>query len=101
MEGLHKENVVLSQGTPRYLIIIIRRKVENVMHNVVLLHAAAITEKVHFIHLLLVLFLQLLILSGEPSLQLIFFFNSKPCLLLLHIFLLSRESSAKLLYLPL
>ena len=42
------------------------------MHNVVLLHAAAVTEKVHFVHLFLVLRLHLLLLSDERSLQLLF-----------------------------
>ena len=78
-EELHKEGVVSSRGTPRYLILVIRMKGRNIMHNVVFLHAAAVTEKIHFIHLLLILLLQLLLLSDKPNLQLIFL-SGKPCL---------------------
>ena len=49
------------------------------MHNVVFLHAVAVTEKVHFIYLFLILRLQLLLLSDESNLQLIFL-RRKPCL---------------------
>ena len=71
-EELHKESVVSSRGTPRYLILVIRRNGGNIMHNVIFLHAIAVIEKLHFIHLFLILRLQLLLLSDESNLQLIF-----------------------------
>ena len=63
-----KKCVVSSRGTPKYLILVIRRKGGNIMHNAIFLHAATVTEKVHFINLLLILCLQLFLLSDKPNL---------------------------------
>ena len=57
------------------------------MGNTILLHAASVAKKVHLIHLFLVLRLQLLFLSGKPSLK------------LLHLLLLGHKSSPELLHL--
>ena len=78
MKELHRRYVVSSRRTSRYLILVIKRKEENVVHYVVFLHITAIAEKVHLVYLLLILRLQLL-LSYEPSLQL-FFLGNEPCL---------------------
>ena len=42
------------------------------MHNSVLLHTAAVAKEVHPVRLLLVFLLHLLLLSGKPSLHLLF-----------------------------
>ena len=44
----------------------------NVVYDAIFFHIATTVEKVHFIHLLLILRFQLLLLSGKPDLQLIF-----------------------------
>ena len=85
LRAKHWKNVVSSGGTPAYFVIIIRRERGNVLSNTILLHAAAVAEKVHIVHLFLVLRLQLLI-------------SSKLSLKLLHLLLLSHESGAKLLH---
>lgn len=72
MEELHKRYDVSSQRTSKYFILVIRKKVENFVHNAVFLHTTVVAEKVHFVHLLLVLRFQLLLLSDKSGLQLIF-----------------------------
>lgn len=83
----HGKNVVSSGKTFRYFILVIEREKVNVLGNAILLHAAAVAEEVHLIHLLLVLRLQLIPLSGKPNLK------------LFHLLLLSHESSPELLHL--
>ena len=87
LRAKHWKNAISSGGTPGYFGLIIRREGENVLSNTILLHAAALVEKVHLVHLLLVLRLQLILLSGKPSLKLI------------HLLLLSHESGPELLHL--
>lgn len=85
----HERNVISSGGTSKYFIFIVRRKRENVLGNAILLHVAAITEKVHFIHLILILRLHFLFLSCKPSLKIPYFFplGHKSSSKLLHLFL--------------
>lgn len=83
----HGKNVVSAGKPVGYFILIIEREKVNILGNAILLHAAAVAEEVHLIHLLLVLRLQLIPLSGKPSLK------------LLHLLLLSHESCPELLHL--
>lgn len=83
----HGKNVVSSGKTIGYFILIIGKEKVNILGNAILLYAAVIVEEVHLIHLLLVLCLQLIPLSGKPSLK------------LLHLLLLGHESSSELLHL--
>lgn len=83
----HSKNVVSSGKTFRYFILIIEREKVNVLGNAILFHAAAVAEEIHLIHLLLVLRLQLIPLSSKPNLK------------LLHLLLLSHESSPELFHL--
>lgn len=86
----HSKNVVSSGKTVEYFILIIGREKVNVLGNAILLHAAAVAEEVHPIHLLLILRLQLIPMSGKPSLKLLH---------LLHLLLMSHESNPELLHL--
>ena len=64
------------------------------MHNSVLLHTAAVAEEVHLVRLLLVFFLHLILLCGEPSLHLLFLSNqTRPQIL--RLLFLGGEASPK------
>ena len=67
-EELHKEGIVSSRGPPGYLILVIRRNGRNIVHDTIFLHTTTLTKEVPFIHLLLILRLQFLLLSNEPNL---------------------------------
>lgn len=81
----HGKNVVSSRKTVGTFILIIGREKVNILGNAILLYAAAIAEEVHLIHLLLVLCLQLIPLSGKPSLKLLHLLLQL-CILLLSLF---------------
>ena len=61
MEESCKSYTISSWRTFRYLILVIRREGMNVVHDAIFLHTVAIAEKVHFVHLLMILCFQLLL----------------------------------------
>lgn len=68
IEEIHKEGVVSSRRALGYLMLVIRRKWGNILHDVVFFHTAAVAEEIHFIYLLLILRLQFLLLSCKTRL---------------------------------
>lgn len=67
-EEIHKECVVSLRRALGYLMLVIRKKWGNIVHDVVFLHTTVVAEEVHFIYLLLILRLQLLLLSCKTRL---------------------------------
>lgn len=70
--GITQRYVVSSRRTSNYLLFFIKRNGGNVVHNAIFLHTTALAEKIHFIHLLLILRFQFFLLSGKLDFQLPF-----------------------------
>ena len=75
--------VTLGRATQKLVLIIIRREARNIICNPMFLHTTSIAIEKHVIHLFLIVYLQIFLLSGEPCLEVLqllpqldnFFFN--------------------------